>query len=67
MSRHVSDLLDVEEILPERHLGGVVAKDDLPKGEHYPSHVGERLDEVELPFGGEEKIGWYWLGWKITQ
>ena len=47
VSRHVSDLLDVEEILPEAYTLEVSSPGMdrlLFKSEHYLAHVGERVD-----------------------
>jgi ribosome maturation factor RimP len=60
VSRHVSDLLDVEEILPSAYTLEVSSPGMdrlLFKGEQYPAHVGERLDvRLNYPFEGRKKI-----------
>ena len=60
VSRHVSDLLDVEEILPEAYTLEVSSPGMdrlLFKSEHYLAHVGERLDvRLNYPFEGKKKL-----------
>ena len=60
VSRHVSDLLDVEEILPEAYTLEVSSPGMdrlLFKSAHYVSHIGERVDvRLNYPFEGRKKI-----------
>ncbi|NCF44102.1 MAG: ribosome maturation factor RimP [Proteobacteria bacterium] len=60
VSRHVSDLLDVEEILPEAYTLEVSSPGMdrlLFKGAQYENHVGERIDvRLNYPFEGRKKI-----------
>jgi ribosome maturation factor RimP len=60
VSRYVSDLLDVEEILPSAYTLEVSSPGMdrlLFKGKQYPAHVGERLDvRLNYPFEGRKKI-----------
>ena len=60
VSRHVSDLLDVEEILPSAYTLEVSSPGMdrlLFKGKQYSAHVGERLDvRLNYPFEGRKKI-----------
>ncbi len=60
VSRHVSDLLDVEKIMPSEYTLEVSSPGMdrlLFKSEQYAAHVGERLDvRLNLPFEGRKKI-----------
>ena len=60
VSRHVSDLLDVEEIMPSAYTLEVSSPGIdrlLFKSEQYEAHVGERLDvRLNFPFEGRKKI-----------
>lgn len=60
VSRHVSDLLDVEEILPEAYTLEVSSPGMdrlLFKSEQYAAHIGERVDvRLNYPFEGRKKI-----------
>ena len=60
VSRHVSDLLDVEEIMPNAYTLEVSSPGIdrlLFKSEQYAAHVGERLDvRLNFPFEGRKKI-----------
>ena len=60
VSRHVSDLLDVEDILPRAYTLEVSSPGMdrlLFNGEQYQAHVGERLDvRLNYPFDGRKKI-----------
>jgi len=60
VSRHVSDLLDVEEIMPSAFTLEVSSPGMdrlLFKSEQYAAHVGERLDvRLNYPFEGRKKI-----------
>ena len=60
ISRHVSDLLDVEEILPGAYTLEVSSPGMdrlLFKSAHYVSHIGERVDvRLNYPFEGRKKI-----------
>ena len=60
VSRHVSDLLDVEEIMPSAYTLEVSSPGIdrlLFKIEQYAAHVGERLDvRLNFPFEGRKKI-----------
>ena len=60
VSRHVSDLLDVEEILPEAYTLEVSSPGMdrlLFKSAHYESHIGERVEvRLNYPFEGRKKI-----------
>ena len=60
VSRHVSDLLDVEEIMPSAYTLEVSSPGIdrlLFKSEQYAAHVGERLDvRLRFPFEGRKKI-----------
>tara|TARA_B100000575_G_scaffold249302_1_gene215621 strand:+ start:119 stop:577 length:459 start_codon:yes stop_codon:yes gene_type:complete len=60
VSRHVSDLLDVEEILPSAYTLEVSSPGmdrQLFKGKQYLAHVGDRLDvRLNYPFEGRKKI-----------
>ena len=60
ISRHVSDLLDVEEIMPSAYTLEVSSPGMdrlLFKSEQYAAHVGERLDvRLNYPFEGRKKI-----------
>ncbi len=59
-SRHVSDLLDVEEIMPEAYTLEVSSPGMdrlLFKPEQYEAHVGEKLDvRLSYPFEGRKKM-----------
>ena len=60
VSRHVSDLLDVEEIMPSAYTLEVSSPGMdrlLFKIEQYAAHVGERLAvRLSYPFEGRKKI-----------
>ena len=60
VSRHVSDLLDVEEIMPSAYTLEVSSPGIdrlLFKSEQYAAHVVERLDvRINFPFEGRKKI-----------
>ena len=60
VSRHVSDLLDVEKIMPSEYTLEVSSPGMdrlLFKSEQYAAHVGERLDvRLRFPFEGRKKI-----------
>ena len=59
-SRHVSDLLDVEEIMPEAYTLEVSSPGMdrlLFKPDQYLAHVGEKLDvRLSYPYEGRKKI-----------
>ena len=60
VSRHVSDLIDIEEIMPETYTLEVSSPGMdrlLFKAEHYEAHVGEKIDiRLNYPFEGRKKI-----------
>jgi ribosome maturation factor RimP len=60
VSRHVSDLLDVEEILPSAYTLEVSSPGMdrlLFRDSHYLAHVGEKLDvRLNYPFEGRKKV-----------
>ena len=60
VSRHVSDLLDVEEILPSAYTLEVSSPGMdrlLFRDSQYLAHVGEKLDvRLNYPFEGRKKI-----------
>tara|TARA_B100001989_G_C24378231_1_gene382930 strand:+ start:36 stop:494 length:459 start_codon:yes stop_codon:yes gene_type:complete len=60
VSRHVSDLLDVEKIMPSEYTLEVSSPGMdrlLFKSEQYAAHVGECLDvRLNFPFEGRKKI-----------
>ena len=60
VSRHVSDIIDIEEIMPEAYTLEVSSPGMdrlLFKAEHYEAHVGEKIDiRLNYPFEGRKKI-----------